>query len=501
MLRKSLQFSLSNDKVKNNDTIINNSEKNIIQPKNILKNSSNTQSNNILNTSNIYKKKTILKKNILLEDAKSNFTNEEVEYLINIINEKNNNDNLVKNTLSNCKRSSYGESNVELKSKTILEDAYFNKACKSQNVSCKNSNNKFYKDNFNIIISKNYENDDLDIPSKDNYNNDNFKDIEKKTLRTLKKCKSLKHSYNKNNNLNFKTKKNSSSNNSNEDELGNYLFERSNLILKILNYCKEDFRKSEKTYMVKALNWIIGEIQDSLIFKSDDGIVRFIENIKNNSNNNDLNDVFNWLKEYSTIKNIYVDEENSSLNYDSTSKGDNSKIIVQEKNSKKNTSSLILNKLLSTSNINVSINSSLELNDNCLSKIEQPNFNIINYEKEVGYNNVLQSVSCYIFITLGLYNEVNFSNFEKSLYEITNGYKKSNSYHNSIHAADVEQTVFTYLIYGNIHKFLNLSNLDICSILISAIIHDYKHPGRTNQFLINTNDNLAILYNGKYYNN
>ena len=31
--------------------------------------------------------------------------------------------------------------------------------------------------------------------------------------------------------------------------------------------------------------------------------------------------------------------------------------------------------------------------------------------------------------------------------------------------------------------------------LIAAAIHDVDHPGRNNQFLINSNHNLAILYN------
>lgn len=41
----------------------------------------------------------------------------------------------------------------------------------------------------------------------------------------------------------------------------------------------------------------------------------------------------------------------------------------------------------------------------------------------------------------------------------------------------------------------NLSALDLASIYFAAMIHDYEHPGLTNDFLKNTSDDLAILYN------
>ena len=49
---------------------------------------------------------------------------------------------------------------------------------------------------------------------------------------------------------------------------------------------------------------------------------------------------------------------------------------------------------------------------------------------------------------------------------------------------------------GKIDEMFKLDDLEICSLFIACIIHDFKHPGVTNGFLINTSDSIAIKYNG-----
>eukprot|EP00047_Mylnosiga_fluctuans_P017941 m.65637 g.65637 ORF g.65637 m.65637 type:complete len:802 (-) comp7344_c0_seq1:118-2523(-) len=66
-------------------------------------------------------------------------------------------------------------------------------------------------------------------------------------------------------------------------------------------------------------------------------------------------------------------------------------------------------------------------------------------------------------------------------------------YHNNLHAADVMHGVHVLL---DTDVFLEaFSYLEIFATLIAGAIHDVDHPGRTNAFLIKTNDELAVRYN------
>ncbi|KAM9314878.1 3',5'-cyclic-AMP phosphodiesterase 4C-like [Pholidichthys leucotaenia] len=67
------------------------------------------------------------------------------------------------------------------------------------------------------------------------------------------------------------------------------------------------------------------------------------------------------------------------------------------------------------------------------------------------------------------------------------------AYHNSLHAADVTQSTHVLL---STPAFENaFSDLEILAALFAAAIHDVDHPGVSNQFLINTNSELALMYN------
>ncbi|KAM8974562.1 3',5'-cyclic-AMP phosphodiesterase 4A isoform 2-T2 [Pelodytes ibericus] len=67
------------------------------------------------------------------------------------------------------------------------------------------------------------------------------------------------------------------------------------------------------------------------------------------------------------------------------------------------------------------------------------------------------------------------------------------AYHNSLHAADVMQS--THVLLSTPALDAVFTDLEILAALFGAAIHDVDHPGVSNQFLINTNSELALMYN------
>ncbi|XP_043388417.1 cAMP-specific 3',5'-cyclic phosphodiesterase 4A isoform X2 [Chelonia mydas] len=67
------------------------------------------------------------------------------------------------------------------------------------------------------------------------------------------------------------------------------------------------------------------------------------------------------------------------------------------------------------------------------------------------------------------------------------------AYHNSLHAADVVQS--THVLLATPALDAVFTDLEILAALFAAAIHDVDHPGVSNQFLINTNSELALMYN------
>jgi len=109
---------------------------------------------------------------------------------------------------------------------------------------------------------------------------------------------------------------------------------------------------------------------------------------------------------------------------------------------------------------------------------------------------------------------------------IESDYSTENAYHNAIHAADVMQTLHTLIQQSNNnnnnnkdsnHKLrkqddaveaetfsspsLNVlqhcSKLHLFAILLSALVHDVDHNGKTNAFHVQVKSELAVLYNDK----
>ncbi|XP_026836929.1 high affinity cAMP-specific and IBMX-insensitive 3',5'-cyclic phosphodiesterase 8 isoform X2 [Drosophila erecta] len=74
-------------------------------------------------------------------------------------------------------------------------------------------------------------------------------------------------------------------------------------------------------------------------------------------------------------------------------------------------------------------------------------------------------------------------------------YRKSNTYHNSTHAADVMQATGAFITQLANKDMLVMDRMEEATALIAAAAHDVDHPGRSSAFLCNSNDALAVLYN------
>ncbi|XP_062849852.1 3',5'-cyclic-AMP phosphodiesterase 4B isoform X2 [Trichomycterus rosablanca] len=72
-------------------------------------------------------------------------------------------------------------------------------------------------------------------------------------------------------------------------------------------------------------------------------------------------------------------------------------------------------------------------------------------------------------------------------------YHSDVAYHNSLHAADVAQS--THILLSTPALEAVFTDLEILAAIFAAAVHDVDHPGVSNQFLINTNSELALMYN------
>eukprot|EP00438_Fugacium_kawagutii_P010335 Skav212588 [mRNA] locus=scaffold125:510216:524040:- [translate_table: standard] len=69
-------------------------------------------------------------------------------------------------------------------------------------------------------------------------------------------------------------------------------------------------------------------------------------------------------------------------------------------------------------------------------------------------------------------------------------------YHNYTHACDVLHTVYRLLCLTSARQWLG--SVDQYALLVAALCHDIGHAGRTNPFLVELGDELALRYNDKW---
>ena len=131
------------------------------------------------------------------------------------------------------------------------------------------------------------------------------------------------------------------------------------------------------------------------------------------------------------------------------------------------------------------------------SRIIEKTFNIFELKEIIGQDNVLPIMGKVILDAFGLYSDeiISKDKLDPFLVSISNQYYKTTLYHNSMHGADVTQSLCLYFLNSNAEEICQSLVLDLLGILIAALGHDLGHPGLTNPFHINSSSELAITYN------
>jgi hypothetical protein len=126
------------------------------------------------------------------------------------------------------------------------------------------------------------------------------------------------------------------------------------------------------------------------------------------------------------------------------------------------------------------------------------NFDIFILKEKLGLENVMPFLGKEIIKKLNIMHFLDESKIDNFLMVVSKTYQNTKAlYHTSLHGVDVCYS--TLLILTNFrddeNKIPGVSELDIVSLIIAALTHDIGHPGLTNKFMINSKNELSIIYN------
>ena len=128
------------------------------------------------------------------------------------------------------------------------------------------------------------------------------------------------------------------------------------------------------------------------------------------------------------------------------------------------------------------------------------NFNIFILKDKLGLENIMPFLGKEIIKKAEIIHLLDELKLDKFLMALSRTYQNKKAlYHTSLHGTDVCYSTLLILTFlkNDENKIENISELDKVSLIIAALGHDVGHPGLTNQFLINSRDELSTIYNDR----
>jgi len=130
-----------------------------------------------------------------------------------------------------------------------------------------------------------------------------------------------------------------------------------------------------------------------------------------------------------------------------------------------------------------------------LTMLDRWDFDIFAFD-ETAQGHSLSVIMTHLLGELGLFTrfQVDRQIFARFILNIERGYKDV-PYHNILHATDVAVNTYWFFQTKSIQEII--SPASYFAGLIAAAIHDFKHPGKNNAYLVNSENELALRYNDK----
>ncbi|KAJ3224589.1 hypothetical protein HK099_008198 [Clydaea vesicula] len=115
--------------------------------------------------------------------------------------------------------------------------------------------------------------------------------------------------------------------------------------------------------------------------------------------------------------------------------------------------------------------------------------------QEATHGRPLYFLGCHLLEKYGLIKHFNLSESTvRKFFETIEANYHNIPFHNSSHGSDVLQTV-NLLLLSDAKMASYFSKLEILAALIASAVHDVDHPGLNNNFLVQSNQKIAVLYN------